>query len=116
MIKNQKSNFRQIERGEIVYLENLSLTVLIISNKMHNFFSNYLIILSVSDKDTDEILESLEVPFKLEGNKKFKVLVSCFHTIDKQSIYEEGTFLGQMSGKDLEVLNEKIKSILDLND
>ena len=83
---------------------------------MHNFFSNYLTAILVIDKNVDKVRESLEVGFELEKDKKMKAIVCCFNTINKQQIYEQGILVGQVSQKVLEKINEKIRSILDLNE
>lgn len=111
-----KNNFHEIERGEVIYLKKLSLIVLVVSNKLHNLFSNYLTVILVMDENTEQVRESLEIPFELGEGKKFKALVSYFHTINKQNLYEEGISLGKVNEKVIEKLNEKIKSILDLNE
>ena len=113
MKKNE--NNPQINRGEIYYLKKLSTLVLIISNKMHNLFSNYLTVILVVDQKGDQVRESLEADFELE-NKKMKAIICCFSTLNKQQIYKQGILIGQVNPKTLETINEKIKSILDLND
>ena len=114
-MKKIENNLKEINRGEIYYLKKLSTFVLIISNKMHNFFSNYLTAILVVNKNADKVRESLEVGFELE-KEKMKAIICCFHTINKQQIYEQGILVGQVNQKVLEKINEKIKSVLDLNE
>ena len=80
-----------IERGEIYYLKKLSIIVIVISNKLHNLLSKHLTVLLATDKNVNQIQESLEVPFELKENK-LKIVVSCFYTINKQNLQESGTF------------------------
>src|SRR2546421_11782063 len=98
-MKKVENSLKKVNRGEIYYLKKLSTLVLIISNKMHNFFSNYLTAILVIDKNVDKVRESLEVGFELEKDKKMKAIVCCFNTINKQQIYEQGILVGQVSQK-----------------
>jgi hypothetical protein len=111
---NLKENNPQINRGEIYYLKKLSTLVLIISNRMHNSFSNYLTVILVVDQNGDQVRESLEVSFELDKEQKMKAVICCFSTVNKQQIYEQGILVGQVGQKLLEKINEKIKSVLDL--
>ena len=88
MKKVAKGRF-SIERGEVFYLKKLSLIVIVISNKLHNLLSKHLTIVLATDKNVNEIQESLEVPFELK-EKKLKIVVSCFYTIEKQTLQESG--------------------------
>ena len=86
MKKIAKDGF-SIERGEVFYLKNLSIMVAVISNKLHNLLSKYLTVVLVTDKNVEQVQESLEVPFELE-RKKLKLVVSCFYTIEKKILEE----------------------------
>jgi hypothetical protein len=80
-----------IERGEVFYLKKLSLIVIVISNKLHNLLSKHLTVILATDKNVEQVQESLEVNFELK-EKKLKIVVSCLYTIDKQTLLEEGNF------------------------
>ena len=108
-----KSGLQEIERGDIFYLKRLAITVTVISNKLHNLLFNYLTVGLVTDKNVDQVRESLEVSFKLK-EKKLKILASCFHTISKKKLQETGEYLGRLDEKTREKLDNKIRSILDL--
>ena len=114
-MKKAENSLKEISRGEIYYLKKLSTFILIVSNKMHNLFSNYLTVILVVDKNVDKVRESLEVGFEIE-NKNMKAIICCFNTINKQQVCEQGILIGQVNKKVLEKINEKIKSILDLNE
>jgi hypothetical protein len=116
MKKKENKIVSKIDRGEIFQLKKPPLIALVISNRLHNLFSNYLTIILATDKNVDRVRESLEVPFELENGKKIKLLPSCFHTVSKQQFYDQGTFLGKIDEKTAEKLSQKIKSILDLNE
>ena len=112
MKKINKDSF-SIERGEVFYLKKLSITVIVISNKLHNLLSKYLTVVLATDKNVDRIQESLEIPFELK-EKKLKAVISCFNTINKQTLQESGVFLGKIDEKTAEKMDDKIRSILDL--
>ena len=106
----------KIERGDIFQLKKPAALVLIMNNKLHVLFSNYLTVILASDKNTEQVRETLEVPFELKNGKKIKLLLSCFYTISKQQLYNQGKFLGKIDEKTIEKLNNKVRSILDLNE
>ena len=102
-----------IERGEVFHLKKLSLIVVVISNKLHNLLSKYLTVVLATEKNVDQVRESLEVVGEVK-EKKIKIVASCFHTINKQTLQEPGSFLGKLDDKTAEKLDDKIRSVLDL--
>jgi hypothetical protein len=115
-MKKSENKISKIDRGEIFQLKSPTIIALVISNRLHNLFSNYLTIILATDKNINQVRESLEVSFELRNGKKIKLLPSCFHTVSKQQFYDQGIFLGKIDEKTAEKLNQKIRSILDLND
>ena len=116
MKKSENKITFKIDRGEIFQLKKPAIIVLVISNSLHNLFSNYLTIILATDKNVNQVRESLEVPFELGSGKKIKLLLSCFHTVSKQQLCDQGVFLGKIDEKIAEKLNQKIRSILGLID
>jgi predicted metal-binding protein len=86
-LKNRST--KSIERGEVFYLEKISIAVVIVSNKMHNLLSNYLIAALVTDRKTDEIRETLETNFEFK-KKKLKIMLDHFYTLKKKTLQETG--------------------------
>ena len=102
-----------IERGEVFYLKKLDIIVVVISNKLHNLLFKYLTVVLATEKNVDQVQESLEVAGKLK-EKKIKIVLSGFHTINKQTLQASATYLGKIDEETMEKLDDKIRSILDL--
>ena len=85
----------------------------VISNKLHNQFADHLIVALVTDKNTEQVRPSLEIPYQLE-NKKIKILISHLHTISKETFYNLENYLGKLDEKTMEKVDIRIKSVLDL--
>ena len=66
-----------------------------------------------TEKNVNQVRESLEVVGEVK-EKKIKIVASCLHTINKQTLQESGSFLGKLDDKAVEKLDDKIRSVLDL--
>lgn len=108
----KKTKNAAIQRGEVFYLEKPAIIVVVISNKLHNLLSKYLVALLATDKNIDQVRESLEVAGDLKG-KKIKILVSCFYTVNKETL-QNGVLWGKLEEKAIDKLDNKVRSILDL--
>src|SRR2546423_10455959 len=111
MEEKKNNQFEKIDRGEVFYLKNLSITLVVISNKLHNLFSDFLVFNLLTDKSIEKVHDSLELAFKLK-EQKLKILVNCFYTLKKKTLQKRGVFLGKLDKKVTEQLNNKIRSIL----
>ncbi|CAG8437340.1 6940_t:CDS:2 [Ambispora leptoticha] len=94
---------------------NESNLVLILSNELHNKYSDYIVVaIVVLRKEDDEIRKPLEIPCEYE-DKKLKVLVSQIHTVSKAILFKHRLFLGNLDEKTMKKVAEKIKLILNLD-
>jgi len=89
--------------------------ILVISNELHNRYSDYIIVaLVVLREDDEEVRKPREVHCECEG-KKLKVLISQIHTISKLAMFKHRLFLGNLDEKTMKKVTEKIKLILNLD-
>lgn len=102
-----------IERGEVFQLQKLAITVVVVSNKLHNLLSKYINVVLATDKKVDEVRESLEVVCFLK-DRKLKILTSYLSIINKKTLQETGVYLGKIDDQTREDLEDKIRSVLDL--
>src|SRR3954470_1632171 len=84
--------------------------VMVLSNKLHNQLSNYLIVVLVTDKNVEQVRPSLEVVGQLES-KKVKVLISHLHTVSKEILEH---CVGKLDERVMKEVNSRIKSVLGL--
>jgi len=90
-MKKVAKNRVYTERGEVFYLKKSSTIVIVVSNKLHNLLSKYLVAVLATDKNVNQVRDSLEFTFELK-EKKLKVLANYFYTVDKQVLQEPGAF------------------------
>jgi mRNA-degrading endonuclease toxin of MazEF toxin-antitoxin module len=89
--------------------------ILVISNELHNRYSDYIIVvLVVLREDDEEVRKPLEVHCECEG-KKLKVLVSQIHTISKLTMFKHRLYLGNLDEKAMKKVTERMKLILNLD-
>ena len=89
--------------------------ILVISNELHNRYSDYIVVVLVVLRDEDEeVRKPLEVHCECEG-KKLKVLVSQIRTISKLAMFKHRLFLGNLDEKTMKKVTERIKLILNLD-
>jgi mRNA-degrading endonuclease toxin of MazEF toxin-antitoxin module len=109
-----------IERGLVYCLEPLSENknikgnmVVIVSNKLHNQFADYLIVALVTNRNVEQVRPSFEVIGQIE-KRKIKILTSHLHTIKKEIFYQLEHYLGKLDKDVMEKVDSRIRSVLDL--
>ncbi|MCE8164053.1 MAG: type II toxin-antitoxin system PemK/MazF family toxin [Candidatus Moeniiplasma glomeromycotorum] len=121
-MKKKTKDHYIVERGKIFCLEpsgsynqnNLANLVLVISNEFHNQFSNHLVVILATDKNTEQVRPSFETICEI-SHKKIKILTSHLCTISKETFHKLEHYVGKVDEETLEKIDNQIKLILGLS-